>query len=63
MEWILAGYVLDPLFDFGLIERQKSSEWPSITDKDKIRITPLWRKFIGFALDGPTALRAASSRA
>ena len=60
-EWILVGYVLDPLFDFGLIERQKSGEWPSVTEKDEIRITPLWRKFIGFALDGPTALRAASS--
>jgi hypothetical protein len=52
-EWILAGYVLDPLFDFGLIERKKSGEWPSVTEEDEIRITPLWRKFIGFAHGGP----------
>lgn len=54
-EWILIGYVLEPLFDLGLIERQKTSEWPRVTEEDKIRITPLWRKFIAFALDGPTA--------
>jgi len=54
-EWILTGYVLDPLFDFGLIERQELSEWPSLTKKDKIRITPLWRKFIGFAFGVPAA--------
>lgn len=47
-EWILAGYVLEPLWDLGLLERRKASEWPSITDKDHIRVTPLWRKFISF---------------
>ena len=45
---ILAGYVLEPLWDFGLLERRKASEWPSITDKDHIRVTPLWRKLISF---------------
>lgn len=47
-EWILAGYVLDPLHDLGLIERLSDSEWPAVTDKDSIRITALWRKFIRF---------------
>ena len=49
------------MFDFGLIERQKSGEWPSVTEKDEIRITPLWRKFIGFALDGPSGPQAGVS--
>jgi hypothetical protein len=48
-EWILTGYVLDPLFDLGLIERRKATEWPNITEHDSIRVTPLWRKFISFA--------------
>ena len=47
-EWILRGYVLDPLFDFDLIEREKRSEWPRLTDDDRIRLTPLWRKFVAF---------------
>lgn len=53
-EWILAGYVLDPLFDLGLIERKTRSQWPSVTEKDVIRVTALWRKFIGFAWNGGT---------
>lgn len=48
-EWILSGYVLDALYELGLIERQKTGEWPAIDEKDKIRVTPLWRKFISFA--------------
>ena len=51
-EWILAGYILNPLFDLGLIETKKRSEWSSVTEKDDIRITALWRKFITFAWDG-----------
>jgi len=51
-EWILAGYVLDPLFDLGLIERKQRAEWPSVTEKDFIRVTALWRKFITFAWNG-----------
>lgn len=47
-EWILTGYVLDPLFDLGLIERKKPGEWPSITEHDQIRVSPLWRKFVTF---------------
>jgi hypothetical protein len=47
-EWILAGYVLDPLFDLGLIERTPRSEWPSVTENDRIRTSALWRKFITF---------------
>ncbi len=50
-EWILAGYILNPLFDFGLIETKKRDEWSSVTGKDDIRLTPLWRKFITFAWD------------
>ena len=48
-EWILAGYVLDPLFELGLIERKQRNEWPNVTENDAIRVTALWRKFIGFA--------------
>jgi hypothetical protein len=47
-EWILSGYVLDPLFDLGLIERTPRSEWPSVTENDRIRTSALWRKFITF---------------
>ena len=47
-EWILGGYVLDPLFDLGLIERKPRSEWPSVTENDRIRTSALWRKFITF---------------
>jgi hypothetical protein len=47
-EWILAGYVLKPLSDLGLLERRKASKWPGITEKDTIRVTALWRKFISF---------------
>lgn len=48
-EWILAGYLLNPLFDFGLIETEKGGEWGNVTDEDAIRVTALWRKFIRFA--------------
>lgn len=47
-EWILSGYVLEPLLDFGLIERQKGDEWPGLGDNDSIRLTPLWRRFLQF---------------
>jgi len=47
-EWILGGYVLDPLFDLGLIERKDPGDWPAVTEKDTIRVSPLWRKFITF---------------
>lgn len=48
-EWILAGYLLDPLFDLGLIETKKGGEWSNVTEKDAIRVTALWQKFIRFA--------------
>lgn len=48
-EWILAGYLLDPLLDFGLIETRKHDEWPGVTEKDDVRVTALWKKFIRFA--------------
>lgn len=48
-EWILAGYLLDPLCDFGLIETEKGAPWGRVTDTDAIRVTALWRKFIRFA--------------
>ena len=47
-EWIFSGYVLDPLFNLGLIEKKDGGEWPNVTDKDEIRLTALWRKFIEF---------------
>lgn len=46
-EWILSGYVLEPLLDFGLIEKS-TDDWPGITEKDSVRATPLWKKFISF---------------
>lgn len=51
-EWILAGYVLDPLFDLGLIETKKSGEWSNVMETDVIRVTALWHKFIRFAWSG-----------
>jgi hypothetical protein len=48
-EWILSGYVLRPLQDFGLIESRSKSDWPGVTEKDSIRLTPLWKKFISFS--------------
>jgi len=47
-EWILAGYVLEPLHDLGLIERKSHGESPVVTARDHIRLSPLWRKFIAF---------------
>jgi hypothetical protein len=47
-ELILAGYLLDPLLDFGLIETKEHGDWPSVTEKDAIRVTALWEKFIRF---------------
>jgi hypothetical protein len=54
-EWVLAGYLLNPLLDFGLIETKESSEWPGVTEKDDIRLTALWKKFIHFAWNGDAA--------
>ena len=48
-EWILSGYVLDPLEDFGLIERKKRGKYGN-SEKDLIRTTKLWRKFIRFGV-------------
>ena len=47
-EWILAGYVLNPLLDFGLIEKRSGGDWPGVTEEDSIQISPLWEKFIEF---------------
>ena len=47
-EWILDGYVLRPLLDLGLLERKSLGEWSEVIDKDEIRTTDLWRKFIRF---------------
>ena len=48
MERIICAYVLTPLLDFGLIERQHQSEWPGINDEDARRVTSLFRRFISF---------------
>jgi hypothetical protein len=48
-EWILAGYVLNPLSKFGLIETKKKGDGFGIDAKDFIRTTPLWQKFITFS--------------
>jgi hypothetical protein len=46
-DWIISGYILNPLCKFGLIEIKETNKWPDITEKDLIRVTALWRKFIG----------------
>jgi hypothetical protein len=46
--WILAGYVLNPLLDFGLLEKQSARDWPGIGEEDHIRVTELFRRFISF---------------
>ena len=51
-EWILSTYVLHPLQDFGLMETRGKSDWPVITEKDSVRITPLWKKFISLSRFG-----------
>jgi hypothetical protein len=51
-EWILGCYLLDPLLDFGLIETKKHGEWPGVTEKDAIRVTVLWEKFIRLTWNG-----------
>lgn len=47
-DFFIAAYVLEPLRDFGLLERQRESEW-RLGEKDTVRVTPLFRRFIGFA--------------
>jgi hypothetical protein len=48
-EWIFSGYVLEPLRNFGLIEKRSKSDWPGITEKDSVRVTRLWKQFISFS--------------
>lgn len=47
-DFFVSAYVLQPLREFGLLERQRESEW-HIGEKDTVRVTPLFRRFIGFA--------------
>jgi hypothetical protein len=47
-ESILSGYVLNPLFEFGLIETSRPDSDCNIDKEDVIKITPLWKKFISF---------------
>jgi hypothetical protein len=47
-DFFVAAYVLEPLRDFGLLERQRESEW-RLGEKDTVRVTPLFRWFVGFA--------------
>jgi hypothetical protein len=49
---ILISYLLNPLLDFGLIETKTKGEWSDVTEKDDIRVTVLWKKFISFAWKG-----------
>jgi hypothetical protein len=46
--WILAGYVLNPLLEFGLLEKQSARDWPGISKEDHIRVTGLFQSFISF---------------
>lgn len=47
-DFFVAAYVLQPLREFGLLERRRESEW-HIGERDTVRVTPLFRRFIGFA--------------
>ena len=47
-DFFVSVYVLAPLRDFGLLERQRESEW-RVGENDSVRVTPLFRRFIGFA--------------
>lgn len=47
-DFFVSAYVLQPLRKFGLLERQRESEW-HIGEQDTVRVTPLFRRFIGFA--------------
>lgn len=47
-DFFATTYVLTPLKDFGLIERQRESEW-GVEGTDVVRVTPLFRRLIGFA--------------
>ena len=45
---LLISFVLTPLLKFGLIQRASGDEWPRITEQERLRLAPLWRKFISF---------------
>ena len=45
-EWILGGYVLKPLVEFGLLERRPPTEWTVFEKEHEIRLSPLWERFI-----------------
>jgi hypothetical protein len=47
-DFFVSAYVLRPLNEFGLLERQRKSEW-QLGEKDTVRVTPLFRRFIRFA--------------
>jgi len=47
-DFFVTTYVLTPLKDFGLVERQRESEW-GVDETDVVRVTPLFRRLIGFA--------------
>ncbi|MSU57168.1 MAG: hypothetical protein EXS35_03125 [Pedosphaera sp.] len=47
-DFFVCAYVLQPLLEFGLLERRRESEW-QIEENDTVRVTPLFRRFIGFA--------------
>jgi hypothetical protein len=47
-DFFVSAYVLGPLRDFGLLERERESEW-RLGEEDSVRVTPLFRRFIRFA--------------
>ena len=47
-DFFVAAYVLEPLREFGLLERQRESGW-RVSEKDTVRVTPLFRRLISFA--------------
>jgi len=47
-DFFVSAYVLQPLREFGLLERRPESEW-HVGENDTVRVTPLFRRFISFA--------------
>lgn len=47
-DFFVSAYVLRPLHEFGMLERQCESKW-RLGEEDTVRVTPLFRRLIRFA--------------
>ncbi|MBA4147599.1 MAG: hypothetical protein H0X66_05750 [Verrucomicrobia bacterium] len=50
-EWIFCSIALEPLLKFGLIEKSKGEDSVGSEKDNAVRITPLWKRFIAFAVE------------